>query len=141
MISSRANHMGKRCLSSFTPLLASGVVMTSAVLLGGCEGTIDDASGVPDKGAPNGPGGTPGGSDVGSPGGGAAGAGAGAGAGSSGVPGDVNASYTRLTRVEYQATIKAAYDVDAPVTGLPDDDRVGPFTSNVPSPTSVQLFM
>jgi len=57
------------------------------------------------------------------------------------VPGDVNASYTRLTRVEYQATIKAAYDVDAPVTGLPDDDRVGPFTSNVPSPTSVQLFM
>lgn len=49
----------------------------------------------------------------------------------SAVPGELSASYTRLTRNEYRATVRAAFDVDATVSGIPADTRVGPFTSNV----------
>lgn len=58
------------------------------------------------------------------------------------VPGELSAPYTRLTRAEYQATIKAAFNlVDVPVSGIPDDNRIGPFTSNALSPDPVQEFL
>lgn len=57
------------------------------------------------------------------------------------TPGELNTSYTRLTRDEYQATIKAAFGVDAPVSGMPNDERIGPFTANIASPDPAQQFL
>jgi hypothetical protein len=77
----------------------------------------------------------------------AAGAGAGTGTGGAGgsvtapLPGELNTPYTRLTRAEYQATIKAAFGVDAPVSGIPNDEHLGPFTANVASPDPAQQFL
>lgn len=64
-----------------------------------------------------------------------------AGATAPSLPGELNTPYTRLTRAEYQATIKAAFGVDAPVTGLPNDEQIGPFTANVASPDPAQQFL
>lgn len=47
------------------------------------------------------------------------------------LPGELTASFARLTRAEYKATVKAAFGVEAPVGGIPGDKRVGSFTSNV----------
>jgi hypothetical protein len=57
------------------------------------------------------------------------------------VPGELNTPYTRLTRDEYRATIKAAFGVDAPVSGIPNDEHIGPFTANVASPDPAQQFL
>ena len=46
-------------------------------------------------------------------------------------PGVLQSGFARLTRAEYRATIKDAFGVDADVSGIPEDGRVGPFTSNV----------
>ena len=97
-----------------------------------CHATIDNGSGA--GLTPSGSGGA----GTGGSGGGANGTGTGTGSGS----GQLSAPYTRLTRAEYQATIKAAFNLDSvDVTGIPDDDRIGPFTSNVVSPDPVQEFM
>lgn len=54
----------------------------------------------------------------------------------------VAASYARLTRAEYQATIKAAFGIDASIAGVPDDSRIGPYTSNIDvSPDPASAFM
>jgi hypothetical protein len=64
-------------------------------------------------------------------------AGAGAAAGSLGtggqapVPGVLQSGFARLTRAEYRATVKEAFGLDADVSGIPEDGRVGPFTSNI----------
>ncbi|MES1208139.1 MAG: DUF1592 domain-containing protein [Pseudomonadota bacterium] len=71
------------------------------------------------------------------------------GTGSGGVSGgdpslvaaEVNVPYTRLTRVEYQATVKAAFNITPDVSGIPNDSRVGPFTSNVGSPDPADEFV
>jgi hypothetical protein len=39
--------------------------------------------------------------------------------------------FARLTRAEYRGTIKHAFGVDADVSGIPEDGRVGPYTSNI----------
>jgi hypothetical protein len=81
-----------------------------------------------------------------------AGSGAGSGTGNSGggggsggagtpAPGELGAPYARLTRAEYRATIEAAFGVDAPVSGIPDDGRIGPFTSNVASLDPAHEFL
>lgn len=117
---------------AFAPLFAGALAIASVLSLAGCVGSV--ASDGPSLGPATGSAGTslPGG---GAPGTGpAAGTGSGTGADGGGppaTPGVLSSPYTRLTRAEYQATIKAAYGVDAPVTGIPDDGRVGPFTSNV----------
>ncbi|HEY0869042.1 MAG TPA: DUF1592 domain-containing protein, partial [Acidothermaceae bacterium] len=49
--------------------------------------------------------------------------------------------YTRLTRVEYKATVNAAFGITPDVSGLPNDSRVGPFTSNVGSPDPADEFL
>ena len=51
--------------------------------------------------------------------------------GSPGVPGVLQSGFARLTRAEYRATIKDAFGVDADVSGIPEDGRVGPYTSNI----------
>jgi hypothetical protein len=53
------------------------------------------------------------------------------GAGGAPVPGVLQSGFARLTRAEYRATIKSAFNVDADVSGIPEDGRVGPFTSNI----------
>lgn len=129
---------------TWAPLFGSVFTLTAGLALAGCVNASLPESGSepgPSAGAGNGlPEAGPGGS----------GAMSGVGAGASGgatnadppaTPGELNAPYTRLTRAEYQATIKAAYKVDAPVTGIPDDARVGLFTSNVSSPDPVQEFL
>jgi uncharacterized protein DUF1592/uncharacterized protein DUF1588/uncharacterized protein DUF1587 len=57
--------------------------------------------------------------------------GAPSGSGGAAVPGVLQSGFARLTRAEYRATIKDAFGVDADVSGVPEDGRVGPFTSNV----------
>jgi hypothetical protein len=47
------------------------------------------------------------------------------------VPGVLQSGFARLTRAEYRATIKDAFGIDADVSGVPEDGRVGPFTSNI----------
>ncbi len=47
------------------------------------------------------------------------------------MPGVLQSGFARLTRAEYRATIKDAFGVDADVSGIPEDGRVGPFTSNI----------
>jgi hypothetical protein len=39
--------------------------------------------------------------------------------------------FTRLTRSEYQETLLQALGVDADLAAIPEDGRIGPFTSNV----------
>jgi hypothetical protein len=43
----------------------------------------------------------------------------------------LQSGFSRLTRAEYRATIKDAFGVDADVSGIPEDGRVGPYTSNI----------
>lgn len=66
---------------------------------------------------------------------------AGTGGGATTLPGELNAPYTRLTRAEYKATVKAAFNVEAPVNGIPDDERIGPFTSNVVAPDAAHELL
>jgi len=54
----------------------------------------------------------------------------GTGGAGSAPPGVLYVPYARLTRPEYQATIRAAFGVDADISGIPDDSRIGPFTSS-----------
>ncbi len=162
--------MRNRCHGSL-PRPVAGIAVISSTLafvgLVGCQGIVNTPASGTGSPAPTGSGGNTGsgsatgsGSTVGSGSttgtgnttgtGSITGSGGSTGSGSGGVaggtdpsaaPGELNAPYTRLTRVEYQATIKAAFNVDAPVTGIPNDSRVGPFTSNVPSPDPVQEFL
>lgn len=115
--------MRNRCIRALAPLLAS------APVLGGCTGTID--------------GGAPRSELVGS--GGATSYGGNSshgGGGASAASGELSAPYTRLTRTEYQSTIKAAFGLaEVPVNGIPDDGRIGPFTSNVHSPDPAHEFL
>lgn len=56
------------------------------------------------------------------------------GTGSGGAPpppGVLQSSFARLTRAEYRAAITHAFGVDADVSAVPEDGRVGPYTSNV----------
>jgi hypothetical protein len=100
------------------------MVSIGALLFASCTGNI---------GQSNVPGGSLGGAAAGtggSSGGGAAGLGGGAG-GQPAVPGILQSGFARLTRAEYRATLKDAFGVDADVSGIPEDGRVGPFTSNI----------
>jgi hypothetical protein len=63
--------------------------------------------------------------------GGAVGGGGTVGTGGVAVPGVLQSGFARLTRAEYRATIKDAFGLDPDVSGIPEDGRVGPFTSNV----------
>ena len=92
--------------------------VAGALALSGCEGSIE--GGPKPGGATAGSGNTAGGggTTVG-------------GAGPVSLPGELSAPFVRLTRAEYKATVKAAFGVDAAVDGIPDDKRVGAFTSNV----------
>ena len=98
-----------------------------ALLLASCNGNIG-------KNTPGDPGSSVGGGSAGA--GGPSGVG-GRGASSSGsggppaVPGVLQSGFARLTRAEYRATIKDAFGVDADVSGIPEDGRVGPYTSNI----------
>ena len=47
------------------------------------------------------------------------------------MPGVLQSGFARLTRAEYRATIKEAFGLDADVSGIPEDGRVGPYTSNI----------
>ncbi len=71
------------------------------------------------------------GGSAGSATGGAAGAGATGGSAGSGPPAAMQPGFTRLTQAEYGATIQAAFGIDADLSLIPVDGRIGPFTSNV----------
>jgi hypothetical protein len=43
--------------------------------------------------------------------------------------------FTRLTRAEYRATVQAAFGIAPEITLLPEDARLGPFTSNASTST------
>src|SRR5450432_4110002 len=136
--------------------LTSGALwafVSAVALVGGCVGQVEGGSSGtsgPGNGVGNGAGASPGsvtgtgnnttGSGAGSSSAGASSATAGSGSGVAALP--VTPPYTRLTIPEYQATIKAAFGIDATVSGIPDDGRAGPFTSNVDvSPDSAGPFM
>lgn len=87
------------------------------------------SSGTPDEGEPGDV--EPG--DVGGPSGPAA----------EEAPPEPRATFTRLTRAEYTATIRQALGVDPPLSLIPVDGRIGQFTSNVaatPDPVQPYLF-
>jgi hypothetical protein len=119
-----------RSLAPLRPIaLASLTVAGAGVLvLASCTGSIG-------QNMTGGPGSSVGGGSAGA--GGPSGVGGGAGASSSGsagtpaVPGVLQSGFARLTRAEYRATIKDAFGVDADVSGIPEDGRVGPYTSNI----------
>ena len=110
---------------ALAPLAAA---CAGAMVLASCNGEIG-------KNTPGDPGSSGGGGSAGA--GGPSGVGGGAGASSSGsggvpaVPGVLQSGFSRLTRAEYRATIKDAFGVDADVSGIPEDGRVGPYTSNI----------
>lgn len=118
------------------PLFAAtySLLLSSSLGLVSCQGAVDAGSG-------------PAGGSAADPatGGTAASATGGAmttgGTGAEPLPGELNAPFTRLTRAEYQATLLVAFDVAAPVSGIPDDKRVGPFTSNVQDQDSAHEFL
>jgi len=94
------------------------VACGAALLAASCTGNI----GQGDRGA----------GGAGQLGGAGAGTSGGApGTGGAAVPGVLQSGFARLTRAEYRATIKDAFGADADVSGIPEDGRVGPFTSNV----------
>lgn len=111
--------MRPKTKAAFRPLLASVATVASALFVLGCEGEIAGPSGTNQA---------QGGSDGGLVGGAASTAGAGTVAT---APGELSSPFTRLTRAEYKATLKAAFNVDAAVSGIPGDQRIGNFTSNV----------
>lgn len=111
--------MRPKTKAAFRPLLASVATVASALIVLGCEGEIA---------GPSGPTAAQGGSDSGLGGGGTSSSGSGAVAPAAG---ELSSPFTRLTRAEYKATIKAAFNIDAPVSGIPGDQRIGNFTSNV----------
>jgi hypothetical protein len=53
------------------------------------------------------------------------------GAAGSGPATVMQPAFTRLTQAEYGATIRAAFGIDADLSLVPVDGRVGPFTSNI----------
>ena len=97
--------------------LRLAVACGGALLLASCTGNIGQTGGSGHIGGAGGQTGGIGGSSSGS--------------GGAGVPGVLQSGFTRLTRAEYRATIKEAFGVDADVSGVPEDGRVGPFTSNI----------
>ena len=97
----------------------------AALLLASCTGSIGRQGADPGSGGQGQIGGA-GVTGIGGGGGGVTGA-----AGAVPVPGVLQSGFARLTRTEYRATIKDAFGVDADVSGIPEDGRVGPFTSNV----------
>jgi len=94
---------------------------------GGGAAVVTGGSASPDS--PGGGGASPSADGGSQPGRNDGGSGGGGGGGSK--PGVLVSPFARLSRVEYQATIKAAFGVEASTSGIPDDSRVGPFTSNV----------
>ncbi len=60
---------------------------------------------------------------------------AGSSAGSDGRVTSGSQQFSRLTRAEYAATIEASLGVTPDVNSIPEDSRVGPFTSNAESAT------
>ena len=110
-------------------LFGVAIGLAATLTLVGCEGSIDGVVAPASGGAGSGlgGGGTP--------------PGAGAGGVTPHAPGELNTPYTRLTRHEYQTTIKAAYGVDADVSGMPNDQLLGGFTANVLSPDPAQQFL
>jgi hypothetical protein len=114
--------MRPKTKAAFRPLLASVATVASALFVLGCEGEIAAPSGPMAQG----------GSDSGLGAGGGGGPTSSSGSGAiAPAPGELSSPFTRLTRAEYKATIKAAFDIDASVTGIPGDQRIGNFTSNV----------
>lgn len=111
--------------------------------------TVRGAGAAPDSGGSPGAGGSTGGSGAaagsgamstggsggsgtgGSATGGATSTGGAGGASGSGPATAMQPGFTRLTQAEYAATIRAAFGVDADLSLIPVDGRVGVFTSNV----------
>ena len=112
--------MRPKTKAALRPLLASVSTVASALFVLGCEGEI--AGNPPDTNSTQG--GTT--NNVG-------GSGTSVSGNGTVVPaaGELSSPFTRLTRAEYKATLKAAFNIDAPVTGIPGDQRIGNFTSNV----------
>jgi Protein of unknown function (DUF1592)/Protein of unknown function (DUF1587)/Protein of unknown function (DUF1588) len=109
-------------------------LVSSALLLASCTGNVSSAPSAPsgDSGTAAGGTGGGGGGANGQAGGFSGGPGSGGGGVAvPGVPGILQSGFTRLTRAEYRATVKDAFGVDADVSGIPEDGRVGPFTSNI----------
>jgi hypothetical protein len=88
---------------------------------------------------------SPDGQGAASTGGGASGDGAAAGTGGGTSLDDAALSdFSRLTRAEYSATVLAALGVVADIKLIPEDGRIGPFTSNVgvtPDPVHPYLLL
>jgi hypothetical protein len=113
-----------------------------ALLAASCTGSIGQnamsgAGSSPGGGTAGtaGPSGAGGGNPTGAGGSSGPGSGGAAGTGGTGgpppVPGVLQSGFARLTRAEYRATIKDAFGIDADVSGIPEDGRVGPYTSNI----------
>ncbi|HTV22773.1 MAG TPA: DUF1588 domain-containing protein [Polyangiaceae bacterium] len=59
------------------------------------------------------------------------------------APRELQATFTRLTRAEYTATIRQAFGVEPRLSLIPVDGRIGQFTSNIaatPDPVQPYLF-
>jgi hypothetical protein len=82
-----------------------------------------------------------GGSSAGGSGGSSAGSGTGGSAGT-GTPQAVFGEFTRLTRAEYAATVTAALGVEVDLAIIPEDGRIGVYTSNASvSPDPVHPYL
>lgn len=100
-------------------------LLSAALLLASCTGNVGQTPGDAGASGLGGAGQIGGAGQLGGAAGGATGTGGAA------VPGVLQSGFARLTRAEYRATIKDAFGVDADVSGIPEDGRVGPFTSNI----------
>jgi hypothetical protein len=122
----------------------------SALEAGGSSSTLGSGNSPSSAGTPGAGGnaGVPGvgnraGSGNGAPAAGSSGAVASAGGGTANGPlGPLVASYSRLTRDEYLATVAEALGAAADATLIPVDGRVGPYTSNsAVSPDPVHPYL
>lgn len=127
------------------PRWPSAALVACACLASGCVGSIGSDSaqqasagsggGASDAGDSNdsGDGGSVSGPTAGGSGSGGSGSGGNVGTGGScsGTDGMVLGEFTRLTRTEYSATIQEALGITPDVHLVPEDGRVGHFTSNV----------
>lgn len=128
-----------------TTCLAWTLYVSSGLFaLSGCQGVIEggpalsSGAGQPAAGAGAAGAGSAAGAEAGAEAGGVSGGSAGHGQ----TPSTVKGELSRLTQVEYAATVRQALGVDPDLSLIPVDGRVGPFTSNAgTSPDPVHPYL
>lgn len=131
----------------------TGLFIVSSIFSFGCQGAVIEPDSVgADPGTagkrsrPQGSGGSPNDGGAGPSRGGASTSIPWSGVSGAGNPGPTPAAvphaFTRLTRAEYAATVLSAFGVEADLSIIPGDGRVGSFTSNAgPTPDPVHPYI